>query len=226
MVKAIVTDIEGTTSSISFVKDVLFPYAAQALPGFLARHWDTPDVAAQITALREQTGAALDTAEDANALLQQWIVEDRKATPLKALQGMIWRDGYVRGDYQAHMYPEVAARLRDWHSQGIRLFVYSSGSIQAQKLFFGYSEAGDLCPLLEDYFDTTSGPKQDSESYRRITASIGLPPEQILFLSDVTAELDAARAAGLHTVLLDRDGQAPSGSHPCVNNFDQIVLPG
>lgn len=225
MVKAIVTDVEGTTSSISFVKDVLFPYAAEALPGFLTQHWEAPEVKAQIAALREQTGDTLDSAEAANTLLQQWIVEDRKATPLKALQGMIWREGYLRGDYQAHLYPEVAARLRDWQRQGLRLYVYSSGSIEAQKLFFAYSEAGDLSPLLEGYFDTTSGHKQESDSYRRITAAIGLPPAQILFLSDVIAELDAARDAGLHTVLLDRDGHAPATSHPCVSNFDQIALP-
>lgn len=225
MVKAIVTDVEGTTSSISFVKEVLFPYAAQALPGFLTQHWAAPEVVAQITTLREQTGDALATAEAANELLQRWITEDRKATPLKALQGMIWRHGYEHGVYKAHLYPEVAARLRDWRSQGIRLYVYSSGSIEAQKLFFRHSEGGDLSPLLDGYFDTTSGPKQESDSYRRITEAIELPPEDILFLSDVVAELDAARTAGLHTVLLDRDGLAPAAGHPRVHDFDEIQLP-
>jgi len=225
MIKAILTDIEGTTSSISFVKDVLFPYAARALPGFLHEHWASAAVQEQVHALREQTGDALPDAEAVNALLQEWIQQDRKDTPLKALQGVIWRTGYERGDYQAHMYPEVADQLRAWRDQGLRLFVYSSGSIAAQKLFFGYSEAGDLTPLFEHYFDTTSGHKQEVTSYRRITDAIGLPAHEILFLSDIVAELDAAQAAGLHTTLLDREGLAPESDHPRVTRFDEVGLP-
>src|SRR5690606_35557718 len=184
-----------------------------ALPNFLREHWDTAAVQEQVRALRGQTGEALFDAEAVNALLQQWIAQDRKDTPLKALQGIIWRAGYERGDYQAHMYPEVAGQLRAWRDQGLRLFVYSSGSIAAQKLFFGYSDAGDLTPLFENYFDTTSGHKQEVTSYRRITDAIGLPAREILFLSDIAAELDAARAAGLHTMLLDRDGVAVESDH-------------
>ena len=225
MIKAILTDIEGTTSSISFVKEVLFPYAARELPGFLHAHWATPAVQEQVHAMREQTGAALADAGAVNALLQEWIAQDRKDTPLKALQGIIWRAGYERGDYQAHMYPEVASQLRAWRDQGLRLFVYSSGSIAAQKLFFGYSDAGDLTPLFENYFDTTSGHKQEVTSYRRIADAIGLPAREILFLSDIVAELDAARAAGLHTMLLDRDGVAVESDHVRVMRFDEIVLP-
>ncbi|MCH8542823.1 MAG: acireductone synthase [Alcanivorax sp.] len=223
-IRAIVTDIEGTTSSISFVKDVLFPYAADKLPGFLAAHWQQPAVQAQIRALATLTNDPVDDAVAANRVLQQWIAEDRKATPLKALQGMIWRQGYEDGDYQAHVYPEVPDRLRHWHQQGIALHVYSSGSIAAQKLFFGYSDAGDLTPLFTGYFDTTTGPKQEADSYRKIAEAIGIPAELTLFLSDIPAELDAARDAGMVTTLLDRDGQFTdqSCSHPRVTSFDDI----
>ncbi|MBZ2187959.1 acireductone synthase [Alcanivorax sp. JB21] len=224
-IRAIVTDIEGTTSSISFVKDVLFPYAADKLPGFLATHWQHSAVKTQIDALAALTNTPIESPEAANRILQQWIVEDRKATPLKALQGMVWRQGYENGDYQAHVYPDVADVLRRWHQQGIALHVYSSGSIAAQKLFFGYSEAGDLTPLFTGYFDTTTGPKQDADSYRKIAEAIGIPAELTLFLSDIPAELDAARAAGMRTTLLDRDNTLRDQSaHPRVISFSDIAL--
>ena len=222
MIRAILTDIEGTTSSIRFVKDVLFPYAAEQMGDFLARHWDDPAVVEQVAAARRDSGENLATPEQAAALMRAWIDEDRKATPLKALQGMIWESGYRNGDYQAHLYPDAAQRLRDWYDQGFPLYVYSSGSVAAQKLFFGYSEAGDLTPLFQGYFDTTSGGKKEATSYRRISDAIGLPGHEILFLSDVEAELDAAREAGLHTVLLDRDNALPDGAHPRVTDFDAI----
>lgn len=225
-IRAVVTDIEGTTSSISFVKEVLFPYAAQAMPDFLARHWQDEAVQVQIRALAAETGVPVADAATANELLQQWIREDRKATPLKALQGMIWKRGYEDGAYRAHMYPEVADQLRRWHDAGIALYVYSSGSVAAQKLFFGFSEMGDLTPLFTGYFDTTTGPKQSADSYRKIAEEIGIPAELILFLSDIPAELDAAREAGLHTTLLDRDGSAPPCEHPRVNDFTAIKLLG
>ncbi|MEZ5485740.1 MAG: acireductone synthase, partial [Lysobacteraceae bacterium] len=142
-------------------------------------------------------------------LLQGWIDEDRKHTALKALQGMVWRDGYERGDYRAHFYADAAESLRHWHADGHPLYVYSSGSVPAQKLFFGYSEAGDLTPLVSGWFDTEIGHKRDADSYRRITNAIGRAPGDILFLSDVVEELDAAREAGLRTALLDRRGDYP-----------------
>ncbi|MFT6600820.1 MAG: enolase-phosphatase E1 [Alloalcanivorax sp.] len=222
MIRAILTDIEGTTSSIRFVKEVLFPYAAEQMGDFLARHWDEPAVAEQVSAARRDSGEALDTPEQAAALMRAWIDQDRKATPLKTLQGMIWESGYRNGDYQAHLYPDTAPRLRDWRDQGFPLYVYSSGSVAAQKLFFGYSEAGDLTPLFQGYFDTTSGGKKEAASYRRISESIGLPGNEILFLSDVEAELDAARDAGLKTVLLDREDAIASSHHPKVADFDAI----
>lgn len=222
MIRAILTDIEGTTSSIRFVKEVLFPYAAEQMGAFLEHHWDDPAVAEQLADARQQSGQALKTPDQAATLMRAWIAEDRKATPLKTLQGMIWESGYRNGDYQAHLYPDAARRLRDWHDQGFPLYVYSSGSVAAQKLFFGYSEAGDLTPLFQGYFDTTSGGKKEAASYRRISDAMGLPGNEILFLSDVEAELDAARDAGLQTVLLDREDALPDGAHPRVTDFDAI----
>ena len=223
MTSAIVTDIEGTTSSIDFVKQVLFPYAARHMHEFLQQHWQNEAVQKQISALRQSSGAPLASPTETDQLLQQWIREDRKDTALKALQGMIWRAGYENGDYQAHLYADTAPALRRWHAAGIALYVYSSGSIAAQKLFFRHSEAGDLSDLFSDYFDTTSGSKQMPDSYRTIAKAIGLPAGQILFLSDSIAELDAARTAGMHTLQLDRDGNGSTGAHPCVSSFAEIT---
>jgi len=202
--RAILTDIEGTTSSISFVKDVLFPYARRALPEFVRTHGAEPDVRRWLDSVAIEIAAS--ACDDAVIVetLQGWIDEDRKHTALKALQGMIWEAGYRGGDYRAHLYPDVAPQLRAWHTDGIALYVYSSGSIAAQKLFFQYSEAGDLTTLFSGHFDTEIGHKREVVSYQRIAQAIGVPPEDILFLSDVVEELDAAHEAGLQTVLIDR----------------------
>ncbi len=226
MIRAIVTDIEGTTSSISFVKDVLFPYARKHLPAFVVTHADKPYVQHWLHEAAKEAGLISASQQEIIALLQRWIDEDRKATPLKALQGMIWEDGYRSGEYRAHLYPEVAHRLRDWKAHNVDLYVYSSGSVPAQKLFFGFSEAGDLTPLFTGYFDTEIGAKRDPAAYRRILSVIGRPGEEVLFLSDVVEELDAARAAGMRTTLLARaPASCPAaGIHPCVADFDAIAL--
>jgi enolase-phosphatase E1 len=225
MIKAILTDIEGTTSSISFVKDVLFPYARKRLPAFLTTHADKPEVRHWLHEAAKEAGLVSASQSELIALLQRWIDEDRKATPLKALQGMIWDEGYRNGDYRAHMYPEVPAKLRVWKDQGLELYVYSSGSVAAQKLFFAFSEAGDLTPLFSGYFDTETGPKRDANSYRSIAIAIGMPANEVLFLSDVVEELDAAQAAGMKTTLLARaPAQCPTGcAHACVPDFDAVV---
>ncbi|WP_372636571.1 acireductone synthase [Alcanivorax jadensis] len=224
MIKAVVTDIEGTTSSISFVKEVLFPYAARQFPAFLETNWDQPEIQAQVQAAEQESGQRLDSPASANALFQQWITDDRKATPLKALQGMIWKTGYQNGDYTAHLYPDTAPALQAWKEKGLDLYVYSSGSIAAQKLFFSYSDAGDLTGLFSGYFDTTSGHKQETDSYRTIQQSIGLPAEQLLFLSDIEAELDAAAEAGFQTIRLDREGNQGESRHKVVTSFKEIAL--
>lgn len=224
-IRAIVTDIEGTTSSISFVRDVLFPYARKRLPAFIETHGDGPEVQHWLHETAKEAGLVEASRQDIIELLLQWIDEDRKSTALKALQGMIWKEGYAAGDYRAHLYPEVAARLRDWRADGLRLYVYSSGSVPAQQLFFRHSEAGDLSPLFAGYFDTETGPKRETESYRRIAAAIDEQPRHILFLSDIVEELDAAQAAGFHTGWLIREPLAwpVEPRHHAFRDFDAII---
>lgn len=225
----ILTDIEGTTSSISFVKDVLFPYARRELPRFVRAHGDQPEVRRWLDAVAAENGGLCQD-DMIVETLQGWIDQDRKHTALKALQGLLWREGYARGDYRAHMYPDAAEALRRWHATGHPLAVYSSGSVPAQQLFFGHSEAGDLSPLVSAWFDTEVGHKRDPDSYRRIAGALGRAPSTILFLSDVVEELDAAREAGLRTVLLDRrddypqprTGEATHG-HARVETFADVV---
>jgi enolase-phosphatase E1 len=224
LIQAILTDIEGTTSSISFVKDVLFPYARGRLPAFVETHADDVDVQHWLHEAAKEAGLVSATRQEIIELLVSWIDGDRKSTALKALEGMIWEAGYVDGEYRAHVYPEVPARLAAWRGAGLRLFVYSSGSVPAQKLFFAHTEAGDLTPLFDGYFDTETGPKRAADSYRKIVDAIGVPAASILFLSDVVEELDAARAAGLATTLVARPpSRCPDGSaHRCVADFDAI----
>lgn len=220
-IRAILTDIEGTTSAVSFVFDVLFPYAARHLPDFVRQHAARADVAEQLQAVRKDSGEPAADVERVIGILLQWIAEDRKATPLKALQGMVWEQGYQAGQLKGHVYPDAVEALQSWHQAGYQLFVYSSGSIQAQKLIFGCSDAGDLSPLFSGYFDTTSGPKREASSYQSITRAIGCEAQQILFLSDIVQELDAARAAGLATCGLVREGGELAG-HISVPSFAQI----
>ena len=225
----ILTDIEGTTSSISFVKDVLFPYARARLPAFVREHGQEPEVrrwldevAVEISASACQDAVIVET-------LQGWIDADRKHTALKALQGMVWQAGYRDGDFTAPLYPDVAPALRAWHAAGHPLAVYSSGSVPAQKLLFAHTDAGDLAPLFSGFFDTEMGGKRDAASYRAIATKLARQPGDILFLSDVVAELDAAREAGLRTVLLDRRDDYPqprtgaaANGHPRVESFADI----
>ncbi|TKI04878.1 acireductone synthase [Martelella alba] len=222
MIKAVVTDIEGTTSDIRFVHQVLFPYARQRLVEYLRRHAHKPETAAALDELRRELARPkADLAELCRALFD-FMNEDRKSTALKALQGQIWREGYRAGDFQGHVYTDVAPCLRQWRRQGLALYVYSSGSTEAQQLLFGHSESGDLRPLFSGYFDTRAGAKQQETSYRNIAGQVRLSPADILFLSDSEQELDAARAAGWRTCQLIRDKTVSSGRHPWVRQFNQI----
>jgi len=224
MIKAILTDIEGTTTSLSFVKDVLFPYSRQRMAAFVRTRGNDPAVRAQLDEVRRLAGSAL-TDDEAIAQLLRWIDEDRKIAPLKALQGMIWETGYREHDYTGHVYNDVARNLRKWKQAGLKLYVFSSGSVQAQKLIFGYSDAGDLTPLFSGYFDTTIGNKREAEAYSKIAHEIGSPVKEILFLSDIKEELDAARAAGMQTIQLARDAATDTAaSHRQVGDFDQIAI--
>lgn len=225
MVSDVLIDVEGTTSSIRFVHDVLFPYARERLPEFVAAHRAEPAVSAEIERARvslREAGRPHDTEADVVAGLVRYIDEDVKDTALKALQGMIWRSGYETGAYRAHVYDEVPAALERWRQAGLRLSIYSSGSVGAQKLFFAYTEAGDLTPHLFEHFDTTTGPKREADSYRKIADRLGRRPDAILFLSDVGAELDAAAEAGLLTCQLVRPGTDPVGGHPTAPDFDAV----
>lgn len=223
MVRAIVTDIEGTTSSLSFVKDVLFPYSRGALPEYVANHGSDPAVASILAEVSRITGRQL-SQDEAIAQLLQWIDEDRKITPLKALQGMIWDEGYRTGKFKGHVYEDAVRKLRAWHAAGIRLAVFSSGSVQAQRLLFAHTSFGDITPLFTDYFDTRIGNKRERPAYEHIASHLGIPAQDILFLSDVTEELDAAREAGMQTCQLLRDNQTKPGPHPQTPDFDHLPV--
>lgn len=213
-IAAVVTDIEGTTTPIAFVRDTLFPYARARLETALAQ---APDIAAEVA--RMVPGAT------PLASLQRWMDEDAKVTPLKALQGRIWAQGYADGTLKGDLYPDVAPVLRRWTRAGIRLHVYSSGSVAAQKQLFGFSTEGDLTGLFAGFFDTNVGPKREPASYDRICIGINVPPAEVLFLSDVEAELDAAAVAGLRTCQLVRaaDGTAASDRHQVAADFTEVA---
>ena len=215
-VSAVVTDIEGTTTPISFVQRTLFPYARARLPAFLDAHAGRPDVAAELARVPG----------DALATLLGWMDRDEKVGPLKALQGMIWRQGYADGALRGELYPDVPPALRRWSRDGLRLAVYSSGSAEAQRLLFGHTEAGDLTPLFAGFFDTAAGAKREAGSYAAIALALGLAPGEILFLSDTEAELDAASASGWRTcqVVRPEDGTAASGRHAAAATFDAVPV--
>jgi enolase-phosphatase E1 len=218
-IRAILCDIEGTTSAIAFVKDTLFPFAEAALDSFLDAQGDKPEVAAILSQVREAAPG-----EEPRAALRRWMAEDAKVTPLKTLQGLIWRQGFEDGRIKGHLWPDVAPCLRAWHRAGLRLAIYSSGSIEAQRLLFRHSAEGDLSPLIEAHFDTTTGPKRAAGSYSAIAAVLGLAPGELLFLSDVAEELDAAVAVGCAACQLVRpqDGTAPSPRHAQAADFPAV----
>lgn len=224
MIRAIVTDIEGTTSSVAFVLEVLFPYARNHMQAFVSAHANEPAVAHELNAVRQEigdSGASLQVVIDT---LIRWIDEDRKITPLKSLQGMIWAEGYSKGELQGHVYEDVPACLKAWKAQNLTLAVYSSGSIAAQKLIFGHTSFGDLTPVFSAYFDTTTGGKREQASYTKIAAALGLAAGDVLFLSDIQQELDAAKAAGMQTCGLERGERGVIAGHTVVTKFSDINL--
>ena len=228
MTRIILTDIEGTTSSIAFVKQVLFPYARREIPRFVRVRGHEPEVRRWLDEVATELGGVCQDGMIAETL-QGWIEQDLKHTALKALQGMLWADGYRNGDFTAHVYPDAVRRLAQWHEQDHMLAVYSSGSVPSQVLFFSHTDAGDLSPVFSAWFDTETGGKRESASYERIAQRLEVPPADVLFLSDVVEELDAAREAGMDTVLLDRREDYPkprtgkaAGGHTRVESFDEI----
>ncbi len=196
------------------------------MDAFIERHSDDPAVRAVLDSAARDAGVDVHNLPAIRHALHLWSDNDVKITPLKELQGMIWESGFRSGEIQAHLYPDAVEALRRFRDGGTRLFVYSSGSIAAQRLLFGHSVAGDLQPLFENYFDTTTGSKHEAESYRRIASAIGAAPHRIVFFSDHPHELDAARGAGMQTVQLTRsqDGVTAAGTHPAKDSFTEIEI--
>ena len=221
-VRAILLDIEGTTTPIAFVHDVLFTYAREHVRAFLKANSAADDIAL----LREEH--AVDVKEGRNpppltAEYVEWLIAlDRKSTGLKSLQGKIWRQGYEEGLLKAQVFEDVAPAFQRWRERGLRISIFSSGSVLAQQLLFAHTEVGDLTPFIDSYFDTTVGKKGEAESYRRIAEAMDLQTRQILFISDVMAELDAANQAGMKTILSIRPGNEPQPQYPSIRGFDEI----
>ncbi|GAX52766.1 acireductone synthase [Streptomyces olivochromogenes] len=228
-VDAVVLDIEGTTSATGFVVDVLYPYSRSRFGALLSERSGDPAVARATAQVRELIAEPDADAARVEKALNDWLDEDRKATPLKTLQGIIWSEGFARGDLVSHFYEDVVPALRAWHATGVRLHVYSSGSVAAQRAWFRSSPEGDLLPLVEGLYDTeNAGPKQEPTSYGTIAAALGTAPDRLLFLSDRPGELDAARAAGWRTVGVRRPGEPyyeqGVGDHPQAGTFDEITI--
>lgn len=230
-VRGILLDIEGTTTPIAFVHDVLFSYARDHVGEFLTVNGEHDDVRADIALLREEH--AVDVRENRNpppielvANYVEWLIGlDRKSTGLKSLQGKIWQQGYTEGSLKSQVFDDVAAALERWRARGLSISIFSSGSVLAQKLLFAHTEAGNLTQFIDNYFDTNVGKKGDAQSYRRIAEELGLRVEQILFVSDVIEELDAANEAGMKVVLSVRPGNAAQDNvdkYPQIHSFDQI----
>jgi len=223
-VGAVVVDIEGTTSSIAFVKEHLYPYARRHIPDYVREHPGAiRDILDEVRRL--EGNASLDTPQ-LIAVLLRWMDDDRKVTPLKALQGLVWQQGFDSGLLCAPVYEDAVHALKRWHEQGLQLYVYSSGSVAAQRLLFSHTEHGNLTSLFSGYFDTTTGSKLEAESFRIIAGCIGRPAKAILFLSDHTGEIAAARGAGMQAVWVDRDFlPMPDGEPDLIRSFDEIVIP-
>lgn len=220
MIKTILLDIEGTTTPIDFVHKTLFPFAKERIASFVAEHF--AELSHEVRQLSEErkndTGYqnALDAGDPASisAYLKYLIDEDRKSTPLKSIQGKIWEEGYMSGEIVSAVFDDVPDAFERWTAEGLAIAIYSSGSVLAQRLLFRHTRYGDLTKFISNNFDTAVGAKRDAESYRRIAAALSQPPGEILFVTDITAELDAARAAGMNTALSVRPGENGSSRLP------------
>lgn len=217
--RALLVDIEGTTTDIAFVHRTLFPIARAEMPRFVREHWEDPAHAASLAAVRRAVARDARRGEESVSVdevvgrLVAWIDADVKETALKAIQGAIWREAYAGGALRSHVYDDVEPAFRRLREAGVPVYVFSSGSVEAQRLLFAHTIAGDLTGAIAGMFDTTTGPKRDPASYEKIAAAIGLSPGEVLFLSDVVAELDAARAAGMETLWIVRPGTAEGDAH-------------
>jgi enolase-phosphatase E1 len=241
-IRGILLDIEGTTTPISFVHDVLFPYARTHVKSYLAKYLEFPETTANLVQLRKEHASDIEQDLQPPALFNEtrdaeitslisyveWLIDrDRKSSGLKELQGKIWKQGYLDGFLQAPLFPDVLPALERWRRAELRIAIFSSGSVLAQKLLFGHTQAGDVTKFIDSYFDTTTaGPKLSMESYRLIAEDIAVPAKEMLFISDVAVELDAAGAAGYQTRLCVRPGNQPQPNqkHRIISSFDEVVL--
>jgi len=238
-VTALLLDVEGTTTPVSFVYGTLFPYARANMKEYLSRHLCSQEVQADIALLCEERAADLRRGLDPPALGEDpsgaslesllsyvyWLMDnDRKSTPLKSLQGRVWEEGYRTGRLRGEVFPDVPRAFERWCASGREIAIFSSGSVLAQKLLFAHAEPGDLTRFIRDYFDTTTGAKGEPQSYVKIAAALGRPPAEALFISDVVGELDAARAAGMRTLLrvAAADPVRPTG-HEIIKSFDEVL---
>ena len=223
-IKAIITDIEGTTSSIDFVYEILFPYAKKEIKNFVLLNAEEKNIKPILEEVRQVSSEVNADLNRIIEILNIWIDTDQKITPLKSLQGHIWRHGYENGDFNGHVYDDVPSCLKSWHKLGINLYVYSSGSVEAQKLLFKHSNKGDLTSFFKGYFDTKVGKKTEENSYKNIINNIGIDANEILFLSDIEEELCAAKSVGLKTMLLERNNKKLNSNHTIINSFDEVKL--
>jgi len=223
-VRGILLDIEGTTTPIAFVHEVLFSYARAHARDFLIK--DSDEVRADVALLREEHAADkrnnLQPPESIPDYIDWLIDRDRKSTALKSLQGKIWRQGYLDGSLKSQVFADVAPAFERWRRAGLKIGIFSSGSVLAQQLLFAHTDAGDLTGFIDDYFDTNVGKKGDAESYRKIAAAMDLEPSEILFISDVVAELEAAQESGMRTLLSIRPGNSPQEWPQMTISFDSV----
>lgn len=234
MIRAVLLDIEGTVGPVSFVHEVLFPYAEERVRDYVLMRYEEPEMREIIERLYREyqhekepapAWVAVEDEEGAVSYLE-WLMErDRKSTALKEVQGLIWESGFESGELKGALFSDVPEALSRWTQAGLKVAIFSSGSVLAQKLYFKYSEFGDLSGLLNGHFDTTTGPKREADSYLTIATSLRLPAEEILFVSDVPEELEAANNAGMEVRLALRPGNKPVGEHPwgAVQSFNAIT---
>ncbi|NPA58453.1 MAG: acireductone synthase [Aquificae bacterium] len=226
MVKAVLVDIEGTVAPVSFVKDVLFPYSKEKMDDFIEKNWDKPYVQEVLKQVEEMEGRKL-SPKELSAVLKSWIDQDRKVAPLKDIQGYIWKEGFDEGSVKSPIYEDAYRKLKEWKEKGYRLFVYSSGSVQAQKLFFSNTEKGNLLDLFDGFFDTKIGGKKDKNSYLKIAQTIGVKPEQVVFLSDNPDEVKAAAESEMVVYRVVRPEDADwirDFPYPQISSFDEVEL--
>ncbi|MEI6860411.1 MAG: acireductone synthase [Shewanella sp.] len=223
-IRAIVVDTAGTTTDLSFIKDTLFPYSSKALPDFLKENEHNVLVENCICDVRDIALEPDASLERVTEILQQWVAEDRKTTPLKTLQGLIWKQGYAKGEFTGHIFPDFIQAIDGLKQKNMRIYSFSSGSAEAQKLLFAHSDGGDLTPKFDGHFDTRTGNKLFKQAYCNIINTISLAPKQVLYISDVVEELKAAAEAGMRTVQMVRSDDQRTGSHRQIASFNELTF--